>query len=82
MNKPYFLWDYDLTDKKIRDILDGKNEVEKIWIISRILTYARFEDVWKYLSIKDVVSIFPKLRLPTKTKDAWQNAFKAWGYHV
>lgn len=82
MSKPYFLWDYNLTDKNIREILDGRNEVEKIWIISRILTHARFEDVWKYITIKDLVNVFPKLRLPVKVRGAWENALTAWGYHV
>lgn len=79
---PYFLWDYDLTEDKVHAILVGKNEVEKLWLTARILTHAKFEDIWQYLTLEDVVKLFPKLRLPPKTRQAWRNALNVWGYHV
>lgn len=82
MNKLYFLWDYDLTEKQTRSILRGNNEVEKLWLTARILTHAKFEDVWQYLTLGDITKVFPKLRLPPKTKQAWQRALNIWGYHV
>ena len=81
-NIPYFLWDYSLNENQIRGILHGDNNVEKKWLIARILTHARFEDVWKYLTVNDIISIFPKLQLPQKTKQAWERALSVWGYHV
>ena len=80
--RPYFLWDYDLTEKQVRKILAGKNETEKIWMMSRIVTSAHFNDVWRFLTIKDVVDIFPRLRVRPEVKNAWQKALTAWGYHV
>lgn len=82
MNTPYFLWDYDLTKDQIHAILHGSNEVEKHWLIGRVLTHAKFEDVWHYLTLEDIVRSFPNLRLPEKTKRAWQRALNVWGYHV
>lgn len=82
MNKPYFLWDYDLTDKQVHDILQGFNEVEKLWLTARIMTHAKFEDIWKYLTVEDILKVFPKLRLTPKAKQDWQRAFNIWGYHV
>lgn len=82
MATPYFLWDYDLTDKKIHEILYGSNEVEKRWLVARILTHAKFEDVWEYLTIKDILALFPKLKLPENTRNAWQRTLNTWGYHV
>lgn len=82
MNKPYFLWDYDLTDKQIHGILRGVNEVEKLWLIGRIMTHAKFEDIWKYLSPEDITKVFSKLRLTPKDREYWQRAFSIWGYHV
>ncbi|MBU4016521.1 hypothetical protein KJ980_06545 [Patescibacteria group bacterium] len=79
---PYFLWDYDLSDEQVRAILHGQDEVEKAWLVGRILTHAKFDDVWKYLTIKDIVSIFPKLQLPKKIKHDWGRALDIWGYHV
>lgn len=38
--RPYFLWDYDLSEDDVRRILTGDNETEKIWMLSR-LAYKR-----------------------------------------
>lgn len=35
--RTYFLWDYDLSEEEVFAILRGENEVEKAWLITRIL---------------------------------------------
>lgn len=82
MKTPYFLWDYDLTDAQIHTILTGKNEVEKKWLIARILSHAHYKDVFKYMTVDDIVRSFPKLSLPSTVKTAWQRALRVWGYNV
>jgi len=81
-NRPYFLWDYDLTENDVRRILHGKNETEKFWLMGRILTSAHFNDVWKYLTVKDVVKYFSKLRVRPQVRKMWQSALQVWGYNV
>lgn len=80
--KPYFIWDYDLNEKQVRTILHGDNEIEKLWLIGRIMTHARYADIWKYVNLKDIIEVFAKLRLPPKIKQNWQYALNVWGYHV
>ncbi len=82
MKTPYFLWDYDVTQAQVREVLSGKNEVERRWMMGRILTHARFEDVWDYLKPTDIVREFPYLRLRSQIKEAWKYALTTWGYHV
>lgn len=77
--KPYFLWDYDFTEKDVRRMLKEGNETTKQWLTARILESAKYEDVWKYLKLKDVLAIFQKLRLKKPVKEAWEKAFRAWG---
>lgn len=77
--RPYFLWDYDLSDADVRRILAGDNETEKIWILSRILESARFEDVWHYVSLAQVQEWFPKLKLKKPIREAWAHALSVWG---
>ncbi|MBI5613582.1 hypothetical protein HY947_01540 [Candidatus Gottesmanbacteria bacterium] len=79
---PYFLWDYNLTEDDVRRILHGENEAERIWMKSRILTHAAYEDVWKYLTLNDIVSEFSKLRMRSQTAQAWRHALTVWGHHV
>lgn len=76
--KPYFLWDYDLTEADVRRILRGENQTDKIWILSRILESARFEDVWKYTSLSDVRSMMPVLKIKKPIRQAWERALTAW----
>ena len=80
--RPYFLWDYDLTEDDVRRILSGKNQTDKKWLMSRILTNAHFDDVWKYLSVRDIVNNFKDLRMRSQTKNAWHRALTVWGYYV
>lgn len=82
MDTPYFLWDYDLSENQIRKILHGSNQTEKLWLMTRIMTHAKFEDIWKYFALEDIVRVFPKLRLPLKARQNWQRALHIWGYHV
>lgn len=80
MNTPYFLWDYDWSEKKVRKILKEGDEYQKRWLAARILESAKFEDVFKYLSLKEILEIFPRLKLKPPIRKAWERAFKAWGY--
>lgn len=82
MKKPYFLWDYDFTEKEVRKILKKGDEFSRRWLIGRILSHAHFKDVFKYLELEEILKIFPKLRMREEIKKAWLKAFEAWGYHV
>ena len=79
-NRPYFLWDYDLTEKDVRRLLKNGNETTRLWLTTRILEGARFDDVWKYLKIKELVEVFHRLKLREPVGRAWQRALKVWGY--
>jgi len=76
--RPYFLWDYDLTEADVRRILDSGGELDKQWLISRILTSAKFEDVWKYTSLSDVRSMMPILKIKKPIRQAWERALSIW----
>jgi len=75
----YFFWDYDIDEDQVRAILRGKNTTEKIWAMSRILQYARWDDIWHYLSLKDVQENFEQLHWRTPAlKELWAHALKVW----
>lgn len=80
--RPYFLWDYDLTEDDVRRILRGENQTDKRWLMARILTNAHFDDVWRYLSVREIVNNFKDLRMRSQTKNAWHRALTVWGYDV
>ncbi len=43
--RPYFFWDYEITEEEIRRILRDGIPSEKAWIISRVLEYAKWDDI-------------------------------------
>jgi hypothetical protein len=59
--RPYFIWDYDINEEQVWEILRGDNETRRVWLISRILQYARWDDIWKYLTLDDVREYFDRI---------------------
>jgi hypothetical protein len=77
--KPRFLWDYDLSETEVREILAHKElSPLKQWLIERILTEGRFEEICEYLDLATIQQSFDQLRLPPHIKARWEYALKRW----
>jgi len=76
--RPYFIWDYDLTDSDLRAILRGNDKDQKAWLVTRLLESARFEDIWQYISLTELRAIFPELHLKPQVRAAWEFALLVW----
>ena len=76
--RPYFLWDYDLTEADVHAVLQAGDEGERAWLMARILESARFEDVWKYVTLAELRALFPQLRLKPQVRAAWDLALQVW----
>ena len=75
----YFLWDYDLSDEEVRHILRNGTPTEKAWIITRILEYAKWEDIWRYLRVTDIRQNFEHLRFRRpQDRELWAYALGRW----
>jgi hypothetical protein len=80
--RPYFFWDYDISDDQVRHILRHGNSVEKGWIITRILEYAKWEDIWRYLTVDDIRQNFEHLRFRRpQDRELWAYALERWVRH-
>lgn len=77
--RPYFFWDYDIPDVEVRHILRHGSPAEKAWVITRILEYAKWEDIWHYLTVNDIRQTFERLhfRLP-QDRELWAYALDRW----
>lgn len=82
MTKPYFLWDYDLSENQVKKILRQGSDYDKRWLVARILEHAHFTDVFKYLTLKEILTYFPKLKMQPVVRKYWQRALTAWGYYA
>lgn len=76
--RPYFLWDYDLTEEEVQALLRSGDETTRIWLASRILESARYADVWRYLTLTEVRALFPYLKLKPVVREAWAYALQVW----
>lgn len=75
----YFFWDYNLTEEDLRAILRGDNEVEKAWAITRLLEAARWEDIWRFITLDDLRANFDRLRFRfARDREMWAYALQRW----
>lgn len=77
-NRPYFLWDYDLSEEDVHNILREGTFVDKIWLMSRILESAKYEDVWKYTTLSKIREMMPILKIKKPIRRAWEHALSVW----
>ena len=79
--RPYFLWNADLAEDDVRQILSSGSNYSRVQMMSTILHYARFQDIWAYLSVRDVQKWF--WQIPWRNaelRDYWRWALTLWGY--
>ncbi len=76
--RPYFFWDYDITEEEVRAIMRGDDEYRKIWVMSRILEHACFGDVWRYITPSDLRRYFERLQLRPQVRGVWSHAIEVW----
>ena len=84
--RPYFIWNADVSDEEVRAVLAGaKGELEKAQMIAHIMQNARFEDIWRYLKLVDIVSnwsLVQRMLWPAESKELWTWALQIWGFNV
>lgn len=74
-----FFWDYHITPAQLRGMLKNKTEeTTKIWAMSRLLESAPLKEIWRYISLNELKTDFPKLKLKKPVQKAWQRALKVW----
>lgn len=77
--RPYFIWDYDLSEEDVRQILTGDDEYRKVWMISRLLNAAFWDDIWQYITLEDIRTYFDQLHFRTPyLREAWAHALEVW----
>ena len=79
--RPYFIWNADLTEQDVRRILAKGSDYSRVQMISTILHYARFKDIWKYVSAHDVQKWFWQIPWrDQELRDHWKWALTRWGF--
>lgn len=78
-NRLYFFWDYDIGEEELCDILRRGTSMEKAWVITRILEYAKWDDIWRYLTLSDIQENLERLKFRhPQDRELWAYALERW----
>lgn len=72
----YFFPDREVTAEELRALLEEGSEDDRIWVISHLLRYAQWDDIWTYVTRDEVREVFPELDLPDNLRTAWGRMLK------
>lgn len=76
---PYFLWDEPLTVTELHRRLESGSREERTRLLSKVLREARDTDVWKFTTPREVLSLWPQLRLHLGRRRAfWDFLLDHW----
>jgi hypothetical protein len=78
----YFIWwDPRITEEDVCEALASDNLYTRVTYMSYILNDARFEDIWKFLTLKEVRENFWRIRWRTDgLRNMWQQILTLLGY--
>ena len=72
----YFFPDEKVSESRVRSILQHGSLEERSWVISHLLRFAQWDDIWTYVTREEVREIFPQLELPENLQAAWARMLK------
>ncbi len=72
----YFFPDRSVTEAEARTMLSDGSGENKAWVVSHLLRYAQWDDIWTYVDRDEVRSMFEVLELPDKLRAAWARMLK------
>jgi hypothetical protein len=77
---PYFNWDAPVTNAAVRLALAEGNEDDKVFWIAKIMREARYDDVWRYVSLRrDVMPRWPQIEPHLgRWKNKWRFLIQGW----
>ena len=80
--RPYFIWDEDLSVRQLRQKLAAGDPEQWRYYAAKIMREARYEDVWRFLSLEDVSRAWDSLRpILGRRRDLWEFLFSVWKRH-
>ena len=72
----YFFPDQTVSEARVRWILQHGSRDERAWVISHLLRFALWDDIWVYVTREEVREMFPHLELPENLRTAWGRMLK------
>ena len=76
--RPWFLWDYDLSEAQVRELLTHAPFAQRKWLLGRMLERLGPKEIVRYVSLDALRRALPLLRLDEKIKRHWEEAIALW----
>ena len=76
--RPSFLWDYDLTEAQVHELLTHAPFEQRKWLLGRMLERLGPNEIVRYVSLNALRRALPSLRLNEKVKRHWEEALALW----
>ncbi|MBI4341708.1 MAG: hypothetical protein HY598_05445 [Candidatus Omnitrophica bacterium] len=76
--RPWFLWDYGLTEAQVHELLTHAPFEQRKWLLGRMLERLGPEEIVRYVSLEALQQALPHLRLDEKVKRHWEEAIAVW----
>jgi len=78
-DRPYFLWDVGVTEEELRQRLRLDDPDIRAQWQGRIMREARFEEVWDYLTLAEVLQDWPRIvRHLGRSRAFWEFLLDGW----
>lgn len=64
-NRLTFIWDYDIGEAELSDILAGRltlGRLDKEWAVTRIMEYASYKEIIRLIGYDGIVEWWPRVR--------------------
>ena len=66
----------NVTSAELRRLLREGTRTDRAWVVSQLLRYAQWDEIWQFVSRDEVREIFPELELPENLRNAWARMLK------
>ena len=72
----YFFPEEKVSDEQARRWLREGPPAKRLWVISHLLRFAQWNDIWSYVTRDEVRDVFAELELPPNLRAAWARMLK------
>ena len=76
--RPWFLWDYDLTEAQVHELITHAPFAQRKWLLGRMLERLGPTEIVRYVSLEALRQALPHLRLAPQIKRHWEEAIALW----
>lgn len=82
-NRPYFLWDVDLTMDDFRERLRTGTREERGYWTGKMMRQAKPDDVFSFVTLAHIVDLWPEIdRYLGNSRAFWSWTLGMWGIRV